>query len=74
MKKVFLTAMAFAAMVSSVSFTSCSNEDEPGPGPSGETIELEGNVEGTMTLDANNEYILNGTLTVADGATLEFNL
>ena len=27
MKKVFLTAMAFAAMVSSVSFTSCSNEE-----------------------------------------------
>lgn len=72
MKKVFLTAMAFAAMVSSVSFTSCSNEEDvPGPGTGGEKIELNGTVEGIMTLDANNEYILNGTLTVADGATLE---
>lgn len=72
MKKVFLTAMAFAAMVSSVSFTSCSNEEDvPGPGTGGEKIELNGTVEGTMTLDANNEYILNGTLTVTDGATLE---
>ena len=72
MKKVFLTAMAFAAMVSSVSFTSCSNEEDvPGPGTGGEKIELNGTVEGIMTLDANNEYILNGTLTVTDGATLE---
>lgn len=72
MKKVFLTAMAFAAVISSTSLTSCSNEDNPeGPSTSGEKIELNGTVEGTMTLDANNEYILNGTLTVADGATLE---
>ena len=56
MKKVFLTAMAFAAMVSSVSFTSCSNEEDvPGPGTGGEKIELNGTVEGNMTLDAKNE-------------------
>ena len=36
-----------------------------------ETVELSGNVEGTMTLDAETEYILAGTLTVPDGATLE---
>lgn len=72
MKKVFLTAMAFAAIVSSVSLTACSNEDNPeGPNTNGEKIELNGTVEGTLTLDANNEYILNGTLTIADGATLE---
>lgn len=72
MKKVFLTAMAFAAIVSSVSLTACSNEDTPEEaGTRGEKIELNGTVEGTLTLNANNEYILNGTLTVADGATLE---
>ena len=70
MKKVFFTAMAFAAIVSSVSLTACSNDDNPeGPSTGGEKIELNGTVEGTLTLDANNEYILNGTLTVADGAT-----
>lgn len=64
--------MAFAAIVSSVSLTACSNDDNPEEtGTRGEKIELNGTVEGTLTLDANNEYILNGTLTVADGATLE---
>ena len=29
MKKVFLSAMAFAAIVSAVSLTSCSDEDTP---------------------------------------------
>ena len=72
MKKVFFTAMAFAAIVSSVSLTACSNDDNPEEtGTRGEKIELNGTVEGTLTLDANNEYILNGTLTVADGGTLE---
>ena len=77
MKKFFLNAMLFAALASSVSLTSCSDDDEPnGENPGGgeepvETVELSGNVEGTMTLDANTEYILSGTLTVPDGATLE---
>ena len=47
--------------------------ENPGGGeePVVETVELSGNVEGTMTLDAETEYILAGTLTVPDGATLE---
>ena len=78
MKKFFLNAMLFAALASSVSLTSCSDDDDPqGENPGGgeepvvETVELSGNVEGTMTLDAETEYILAGTLTVPDGATLE---
>ena len=77
MKKFFLNAMLFAALASSVSLTSCSDDNEPqGENPGGgeeptQTVELSGNVEGTMTLDANTEYILAGTLTVPDGATLE---
>ena len=78
MKKFFLNAMLFAALASTVSLTSCSDDDEiqgenPGGGeePTEETVELSGNVEGTMTLEADVEYILNGKLTVPDGATLE---
>ena len=62
---------------SSVSLTSCSDDDDPQGGDQGggeeptETVELSGNVEGTMTLDANTEYLLTGTLTVPDGAVLE---
>lgn len=75
MKKVFLSAMAFAAIVSAVSLTSCSDEDTPNNQepdvPTVETEELSGTVEGTLTLDASKEYHLTGTLTVPDGATLE---
>ena len=77
MKKFFLNAMLFAALASSVSLTSCSDDDDPQGGDQGggneptETVELSGNVEGTMTLDANTEYLLTGTLTVPDGAVLE---
>ena len=78
MKKFFLNAMLFAALASSVSLTSCSDDEdiqntpdpEPEPEPT-EVVELSGSVEGTMTLDAETEYILAGTLTVPDGATLE---
>lgn len=63
MKKFFLNAMLFAALASSVSLTSCSDDDDPQGGDQGggneptETVELSGNVEGTMTLDANTEYL-----------------
>ena len=69
--------MAFAAIVSAVSLTSCSDEDTPNnqepdePSVEVETEELSGTVEGTLTLDASKEYHLTGTLTVPDGATLE---
>ena len=61
-----------------LALTSCSDDEdiqntpdpEPEPEPT-EVVELSGSVEGTMTLDAETEYILAGTLTVPDGATLE---
>ena len=61
--------MAFAAIVSAVSLTSCSDEDTPNnqepdePSVEVETEELSGTVEGTLTLDASKEYHLTGTLT-----------
>ena len=72
MKKVVLTAMAFAAWMSMPVLTSCSNEDlTPGDGDPKPTEELNGTVEGTLKLDAATEYKLTGTLTVPSGATLE---
>ena len=74
MKKVFLTSMAFAAIVSAMSLTSCSDDDNNNGGgetPSAEAVELNGTIEGTMTLDATKEYHLTGTVIVPDGATLE---
>ena len=77
MKKLFLTSMALLAMMSAMTFTSCSdddNNDNPGGGgdePTAETIELGGVVEGTMELDATKEYRLTATLTVPEGAVLE---
>lgn len=75
MRKFFMTAMAFAAIVSAMTLTSCSDDDNTtgggdGPATPTETVELKGTVEGTMELDANTEYHLTGTLTVPDGATL----
>ena len=75
MKKLFLSAMAFLAMMSAVSFTSCSDDentdDQDGVTPPAETVELKGVIENEMKLDASKEYHLTGTVTVADGATLE---
>ena len=76
MKKVVLTAMAFAALLSMPVFTSCSDDEAPNGGSNGEggqvvTEELSGTVEGVMKLDATKEYQLTGTLTVPAGATLE---
>lgn len=75
MKKVVLTAMTFAALLSMPVFTSCSDDDAPngGGGEGGQVVteELSGTVEGVMKLDAKKEYKLTGTLTVPSGATLE---
>lgn len=76
MKKVVLTAMAFAVLLSMPVFTSCSDDEAPNGGSNGEggqvvTEELSGTVEGVMKLDATKEYQLTGTLTVPAGATLE---
>ena len=74
MRKLFLTAMAFSAMMSVMTLTSCS-DDENNNGGGGtditETVELAGTIEGTMTLDASKEYHLTGTVIVPEGATLE---
>lgn len=73
MKKLFLTAMAFAALMSAPVLTSCSDEDTPGGGGGGqgESVEIGGGtLEEDMTLDATKEYLLTGTLTVPDGVTL----
>lgn len=77
MRKLFLSAMAFAAMMSAISLTSCSNDDDNtgnGDGNGGdpsEMVELKGIIEGTTTLDANKVYHLTGTVTVPEGATLQ---
>ena len=77
MKKLFLTSMALIAMMSAVTLTSCSDDDDITTGGEGdgtentESVELGGTVEGTLTLDASKEYHLTGTLIVPDGAALE---
>ena len=71
MKRRFLYAMAFAAIASTVSLTSCSDdENTTGGGDSSQAETLVGTVSGTLTLDASKEYRLTGTLIVPDGATL----
>ena len=63
--------MAFAAIASTVSLTSCSDdENTTGGGDSSQAETLVGTVSGTLTLDASKEYRLTGTLIVPDGATL----
>ena len=77
MRKLFLSAMAFVAMMSAITLTSCSSDDDTtgnGNGDGGnstEMVELKGTIEGTMTLDANKVYHLTGTVTVPAGATLQ---
>ena len=71
MKRRFLYAMAFAAIASTVSLTSCSDdENTTGGDDSSQAETLVGTVSGTLTLDASKEYRLTGTLIVPDGATL----
>ena len=71
MKRRFLYAMAFAAIASTVSLASCSDdENTTGGGDSSQAETLVGTVSGTLTLDASKEYRLTGTLIVPDGATL----
>ena len=65
--------MAFLAMMSAMTLTSCSDDDNgggDGPGPTDSAV-LGGDVEGTLTLDANTEYHLTSALVVREGATLE---
>lgn len=73
MRKFFLNALAFAAIASAVTLTSCSDDENAntdGGDDLGTTVQLSGTVSETMTLDASKEYVLTGTLTVPDGATL----
>ncbi len=77
MKKFFLTSMALLAMMSAVTLTSCSDDDDidnsgEGDGTDNtESLVLGGTVQGTLTLDASKEYHLTSALIVPDGATLE---
>ena len=66
-----MTSMAFAAIMSAMTFTSCSDDETGGGGSALKGTELNGVVEGTLTLNAGTEYTLTGTLTVPAGATLE---
>lgn len=74
MRKFFLNALAFAAIASAVTLTSCSddenNSDGTTPPPTGPTAQLSGTVSGTWTLDASTAYTLTGQLLVPDGAKL----
>ena len=71
MRKFFMTSMAFAAIMSAMTLTSCSDDENGGSTPALQGTELSGVVEGTLTLNAGTEYTLTGTLTVPAGATLE---
>ena len=66
-----MTSMAFAAIMSAMTLTSCSDDENGGSTPALQGTELSGVVEGTLTLNAGTEYTLTGTLTVPAGATLE---
>ena len=71
MRKFFMTSMAFAAIMSAMTLTSCSDDENGDSTPALQGTELSGVVEGTLTLNAGTEYTLTGTLTVPAGATLE---
>ena len=83
MKRLFVNFMTFAAMATALTFTACSSDsdgDDNGNGNGGngggtgssivvgENI-LSGTLTGEQTLDAK-EYILNGTVIIADGGRL----
>ena len=79
MRKLFLSALAFAAMASAVTLTSCSDDDNGdggngggngGGGQAGQTVQLGGRLTESLTLDASNQYILSGALIVPEGMTL----
>ena len=75
MRKFFLSAIAMMAMMGAMSLTSCSDDDDNGGGGGGglggDGVTLGGRVEGTLTLDASQEYHLTSALIVPNGATLE---
>lgn len=79
MKRLFVNFMMSAAMVTALTFTACSSDSEGkenggndnGSGSSilvGENV-LSGTLTGEQTLEAK-EYILNGTVVIADGGRL----
>lgn len=70
MKKFILAFTMFSAMTAVMTFTSCSNEATTPEVEGGETVDLTGAITANMTLNANNEYFLTGSLIVNDGATL----
>lgn len=73
MKRFLFNAMAFTALASVVSLTSCSEDETEGTGgpvPGGNQTELVGVVNGTLNLSDSIEYHLTGALIVPDGATL----
>ena len=83
MKRLFVNFMTFAAMATALTFTACSSDsdgDDNGNGNggngggTGSSIVVGGNIlsgtlTGEQTLDAK-EYILNGTVIIADGGRL----
>ena len=74
MKKLFQTMLTCAALTSVMTFSACSDDDEPTqtPPPAPTTAEdLIGTITGTKTLNANTAYTLTGSLIISDGATLE---
>ena len=71
MKKLFFTAMAFVAIVSGMTFTSCSDdENDPNNGNPTEGENLPGVISEDLTLDASKQYFISGSVQVQDGATL----
>ena len=78
MRKLFLSAMALTAIVCGMSFTSCSddenatdpNPDDNNPSATEEAENLPGEIREDLTLDANKQYYINGTVHVNEGATL----
>lgn len=76
MKKFFFTAMAFAAIVSGMSLASCSDDDNtPDNGGTNGSVTTEGEnipaeIREDLTLDADKQYFIDGTVHVKEGATL----
>ncbi len=70
MKKIFISFLMAAAMLTAVVLTSC-GDDNGGHNPlPTEDKNLSGSVTGARTLDATVEYSLDGPLIVEDGGTL----
>lgn len=69
MKKLFLSMIAIASLLTAVTLTSCDNSGDGPQQPVTEDV-LSGSIKDTKTLDANITYTITGPVIVEDGGVL----